>query len=206
MQLCQSLCLKGQIHTSRNIHFWYRAFHFYSHEIHKTLAHCIMYPVLTFTPDIFSHYSLSLALLDQAGGSFFFSFSDWFLHQTSLPIIKRLQYMSDYQVWQRESNFVNVRKREWLVSKQRQSWDDNPLSVVGSALTVFDDDKLIHKSNLVFNNVFNGQSNRSIFICSSSFSMSQWNILFSTQVDIINPKGKKIRYRFCVGGKKLSGR
>lgn len=127
--------------------------------------------------DIYSWHIQSLFSVVTAfrpGRGIIFS-PDWFLPQTSLPIIKRLQYISDYLVWQRESNFVNVRKTEWLLSKQRQSWDDNPLSIVGSALTVFDDDKLIHKSNLVFSNVFNGQSNRSIFICSSSFSVSHFH-------------------------------
>lgn len=69
--------------------------------------------------------------------------------------------------------------------------NEKPLSAVGSALAVFDDDKLIHKSNLVFNNVFNGQSNRSIFICSTASAYLS-GTCHSAQVDIIHQTGGKI--------------
>ena len=104
---------QGTNSHAKNRHFWHYLFQIYSHKFHKTVV-----PLLTFTPDTFSHYSVST---NQAG--FFFP-PDWFLCQTSFLVIDRLQYTSDYQVWQRESNLVNVRKREWLLSKQRQSRND----------------------------------------------------------------------------------
>ncbi len=108
---------KDNTHKQKT-HFWYCAFPFYSHEIHKTVVVSELHNLSSI--DIYSWHIQSLLSVVGAfrpGRGIIFS-PDWFLHQTSLPIIKRLQYISDYQVWQRESNFVNVRRREWLVSKR----------------------------------------------------------------------------------------
>lgn len=75
--------------------------------------------------------------------------------------------------------------------------NENPLNIAGAALTVFDDDKLIHKSNLVFNNVFNGQSNRGIIICSRASACFTGQVIFPTG-GYYSPKRKKYN-NFCAG-------
>lgn len=87
-----------------------------------------------------------------------------------------------------------MRKREnsWYQHRDdSEMTNENPLSADSSALTAFDDDKLIHRSNQVFNNAFNGQSNGGIFICSQSLGMSQWDVSFSPQVDIIHQRRRE---------------
>lgn len=128
-----------------------------------------MYPVLTFTPDTFSHYSLSLScwhFKTRQGDLFIFSHqndscvrlpSQSLIDDSVQVIIRSDKGKAILWMWERENGSYQSRDDPEMTN-------ENPLSTVASALTVFDNDKLIHKSNLVFNNVVNGQSNTSIFI------------------------------------------
>ena len=130
-----------------------------------------MHPVLTFTPDICSHYSLSTNcwhfktrqrdIFIPHNGSCVRLLSQSLIDDNVQVIITSEKGKAILWMWDRENGSYQSRDDPEMTN-------ENPLSVVGSALTVFDDDKLIHESNLFFNNVFNGQSNTSIFICSTA--------------------------------------
>lgn len=85
-------------------------------------------------------------------------------------------------MWERENGSYQSRDSPEMTN-------ENPVSVVGSALTLCDDDKLIHKSNLVSNNVF-GQSNRSIFIFSWLSACLSRTLYFHPHVEAIRLKRK----------------
>ncbi len=74
-------------HISDIVHFPFTVMKFIKQ---LSCPNCIIYPVLTFTPDIFSHYYLSLALLDQAGELFF--------HQIGSCTRLLSQSLNDYNI------------------------------------------------------------------------------------------------------------
>lgn len=98
-------------------------------------------------------------------------------------------------MWERENGSYQSRDSPEMTN-------ENPVSVVGSALTLCDDDKLIHKSNLVSNNVFSGQSNRSIFIFSWLSACLSRTLYFHPHVEAIRLKRKNDND--FISGRKLS--
>lgn len=98
---------------------------------------------------------------------------------------------------------MNASRREWLPSRQyRENSEMTNENPVVSAVTGFDDDKLIHKSKLVFDTVLNGPFNRSIFIVCRASALLSRGVSFSPTVEIIH-REKRIFSAVRRGKKKV---
>lgn len=117
-----------------------------------------------------------------------FGFSSSFLQLWSLGCYSTQVIISGFNKEGKKNNvFVNASRREWLPSRQyRENSEMTNENPVVSAVTGFDDDKLIHKSKLVFNTVLNGPFNRSIFIVCRASALLSRGVSFSPTVEIIH--------------------